>query len=139
MFLIDLVFALLIAFLVTVLLTAVFGWRHPSRQEEEAALPGAFFLFLILFFFIWAGGAWIGPFGPVLWSGAWLPFLVVGVVIGLFLLAVSEPPRPSRQRSAHTPPPGETDPAPPRVILYGVVFWILLLVLLAVVIAAYTA
>jgi hypothetical protein len=139
MFLIDLVFALLIAFLIAVLLTAVFGWRHPSRRQEEATLPGAFFLFLILFFFIWAGGAWIGPFGPVLWSSAWLPFLLVGVVIGLFLLAVSEPPRPPRQRAVQKPAPGETDPVPPRVILYGAVFWILLLVLLAVVIAAYTA
>jgi hypothetical protein len=136
MFLFDLSFALLFAFVFAALLAAVFGWRHPARRDEDTAWGAAIFLFMLLFFVIWAGGVWIGPFGPMLWSGFWLPFLLVGAVISLVVLAVADG-RP-RERRTPGPLPGD-DPAqaPRRAAIYGLAFWLLLLVLLAILVFGY--
>ncbi len=134
MFLVDLAFALLFAFLVAAVLAGLFGWRHPARREEDTAWPGAIFLFFLLFFLIWAGGAWVGPFGPLLWASAWLPFLVVGLVIGLVILAVAEPRRPRRPAPRE---PLDEERATRGAMIYGAFFWILLLVLLLAIVVAY--
>jgi hypothetical protein len=138
MLLADLAFALLFAFLLAAALVGLFGWRHPARREEPAAWPAAVFLFLLLFFLIWAGGAWIGPFGPLVWASAWLPFLVVGLVIGLVLLAVAEPPdRRRRPAAREARDPVDEERMARGVMVYGAFFWILMLLLLVAIIAAY--
>lgn len=139
MLLVDLAFALLFAFVFAALLASVFGWRHPARRDEDTAMGAAIFLFMILFFVIWAGGMWVGPFGPMLWSGFWLPFLVVGAVISLVILAVADHrPRGDRERRLASPPP-EQDPAKVTraAAIYGLAFWLLMLVLLGVVVFGY--
>jgi len=135
MLLVDLAFALFFAFLLAAVLAGALGWRHPARREEDTAWPGAIFLFLILFFLIWAGGAWIGPFGPLLWASAWLPFLIVGVVVGLIVLAVSEPPR--RRRPPVREQPAESEQVARGAVIFGVFFWVLMLLLLVGIVAAY--
>lgn len=54
---------------------------------------------MILFLGIWAGGAWIEPFGPEARGVAWLPFLFVALVLALIVVAVAPPTR-------RTPPSG---------------------------------
>ncbi|MBD3337300.1 MAG: hypothetical protein GF355_17445 [Candidatus Eisenbacteria bacterium] len=126
------IFALIIAVLFSALLVGLFGWRHPARTGAGAALV---FLFLILLLATWAGGAWMGPFGPPLWGGYWLPPLLVGVVI-LLIIAALVPVRPPRTRVAADEPSGEVEgPA----LFFGLFFWLLLLALAVAVVAAYAS
>ncbi len=66
MFMIDFLFAILIA----LLLTAIFagGLR---RHRFGAAL---IFFFVVLLFGTWAGGVWITPIGAPMFGVSWLSF-----------------------------------------------------------------
>jgi hypothetical protein len=77
MFLADAIFALGIAFFLTVVF-AVLGRRARSRR-------GLTLFFLIVFLAGWAGGVWISPVGPS-WLGVyWLSFFIVGLIFALLL------------------------------------------------------
>ncbi|HSQ79189.1 MAG TPA: hypothetical protein VLN41_01210 [Candidatus Bathyarchaeia archaeon] len=77
MFLADAIFALGIAFFLTVVF-AVLGRRARSGR-------GLMLFFTVVFLAGWAGGIWITPIGPS-WLGVyWLSFFVVGLVFALLL------------------------------------------------------
>jgi Ca2+/Na+ antiporter len=85
-----LILELLVALLVSLVLSAVFAlatWKRGKRK-------GLVWLFLLIFFAIWAGGLWMRPFGPTFWGIHWLSFLLVGLVVALILAASQARPKP---------------------------------------------
>jgi len=117
MFLWHLIFAIVVALLISV----IFGLGF----RRTGVWPGIFIFFLIIFLFSWAGGVWLAPFGPTLAEVYWLPFLFVGILIALFL-AAAVPPERSRRRSIEVP---EQEVAEGETML-GVFFWFLIVLLI---------
>lgn len=144
---------MIVAFLVALVLSAVFvaalGWRRPGDEAADEALGGgALFFFLILFLATWAGGAWLAPVGAA-WSASWLPFLVVGFLVALVLAAVV-PTRDERWRWRRPRRDGgavgaaaiaaERDREAAELAAgFGVFFWALLLGLAFAILIAYLA
>ncbi len=122
-------FALIFTLILIALFAAVFDNRGP--WDSVAAF------FIILLLATWAGGAWIYPFGPVLWGEVWLPFLAMAVIVALLLAAAVPPDRP-RRRSPE-PIESEREEAVERAVLgtLGLFFWILAVFLIIVIVAAY--
>lgn len=60
--------------------------RHFQRRGNRA---GFFWYFLIIFMVAWAAGAWLLPFGPTLMGIHWVPFVGAGLAGAavVFLLA----------------------------------------------------
>jgi hypothetical protein len=82
MFIGHLVVSLFFAALAIALLA--FGLRYRGPHPLWA-------LFLLLFLGVWAGGAWLSPIGPPLWSIYWLPFLMLAVLIATLIVAIAPP------------------------------------------------
>ena len=119
MFIIEMTISLAIG----LLLTALFGAGLRMRGPWESL----FVFFCLVSLSAWAGGSWMSPHGPVLWGVSWVPFLVIGSVIALILAAT-----PQRETSDQQEKELERE----EVIL-GNVFWILIGVLGAVIVAHY--
>ena len=134
MFLVE----LLLAFVVALLLSLLFiPLTAPQRARDGSSAVGAIlFFFLILFFASWAGGLWITPLGPPLWGVYWAPVLLVGAFVALLLAAASEPSRQHYLR--HRSEPAEAEAAA-AATAFGLMFWILMIALVAAVIAGYAA
>lgn len=122
----------LFALIFTLVLIALFAAAFDNRGPWDSVL--AFFIVLLLA--TWAGGAWIYPFGPVLWGGVWMPFLVMAVIVAL-LLAAAVPP----DRVRYGPPEqiSEREEAAALAVLgtLGLFFWILVVFLVIAIVAAY--
>ncbi len=121
----DLVMLIGLALILSSALTWGFGWRHPARREGTGMSVA--FLFLILFFAMWAGQGWIVPWVPAGYQAPWLSFLTIGLFISLLVLALAEP-APRRR------PPAEsqeeiTEPGKPAAV-FGFFFWIIIIALL---------
>lgn len=125
----DFFAALAFAVLMLALLVGLLGW---GRRGDAAVGWGAgLFAFLILLFGIWAGGVWIRPAGPLAAGIAWVPLLVVGLII-VFMLAAVLPPPPRR----HAPTgPGTSDTA--VAVGYTIFFWLLMVAFWVALLAAY--
>lgn len=123
----ELLFALFIGIVLSLLLVGVLGRRGPGP------LLGFMFFFLLLFLFTWAGGVWLVPAGPVAWGQfPWLSVLILGLIVALLLAAVTEPHRP-RQLT-----PGEAAAEAEEVaVTFTAFFWILLGALVATIALAY--
>ncbi len=130
MWIVDVGFALGIAVLLALLVRSITG-RH--KEPEEPAWPGLAFLVVILFFVTWAGGIWLQPLGPILWHIYWIPFVAVGIVAALLLIATTPRRRPRTRREALQVREQE------RVLVtaFGVFFWILVSILLIAVAVHY--
>ncbi|MFO8065141.1 MAG: hypothetical protein ACQETQ_09205 [Spirochaetota bacterium] len=70
--------ALILAAVLTTITTVVFK-RH--RHGVEAVV-----FFLVIFLAAWGGGLWMNPVGPSLHGVAWLPFLLVALIVSLVLI-----------------------------------------------------
>ena len=128
MFLLDLLIALVIGFLLVLLFSALFRDRTPW---------GNFWIFLLVVFLVtWAGGIWIAPFGPTIFNVAWLPFLIVGIFITL-LLAATVPARPSRPQKGTIEEAKRTEAAESALTGLTLFFWIALIMTLTAIILAY--
>jgi hypothetical protein len=127
MFLVHLVFALFVA----ILLSAVFAVAFRRRGPWESL----FLLFLVLFLLSWAGGAWLAPIGPTLWGEYWLPFVLVGIIMALFLAALVPPPRESTVELVEE----GKDAAERKVVLtgLGIFFWMLVTALVIAIVVRY--
>ena len=123
---VHLIFALFFA----LILSAIFSLGFSRKGPWESV----FLFFLLLFLLSWAGGAWLAPFGPQLWGGYWLPFLLVGVVIALFLAALAPVPREPRERFQEGDEIIQREAA---LTGLGVFFWILMAVLVAAIVIRY--
>ncbi|MBZ0157332.1 MAG: hypothetical protein K8I29_14120 [Alphaproteobacteria bacterium] len=125
MLLMDLLFAFLIAMIVTVLFSMLF-----RRISTWASLLSFFF---IVFLTTWAGGVWITPAGPSLWGVYWLPFVVVALVTA-FILAAAAPicPPDTREMAARSVAKQSN-----TAEIFGLFFWILLVALGITIIVRY--
>lgn len=130
------VLELLVAFLVSAVLSAIFAlatWKRGKRK-------GLIWLFLIIFFATWAGGLWMRPFGPTLWGIHWLSFLHVGVVVALILAASHSGPRPrSRNETIEMLEKMRQRREVEQVawITLTIFFWVLMLALLSAILFRY--
>jgi len=88
----------------------------------------------------WAGGIWIGPFGPSFKGVYWLPFLLVAVLVG-FLLTALAPRRAPRGRIETLEMLEEIEQERKleklTYISFGLFFWIALFALITVIIVRY--
>ena len=101
---------LFIHLFISVFLAMIFVWLlvsvgsyRPQRYEDNVLAAFAFTFFL-LFAFIWAGGVWLAPFGPVVGDLYWAPFLVSGILITLLIaLLMPRYPGSSERQNAEIP------------------------------------
>ena len=130
MFFLDLLTALVIGFSLVLLFSFLFRDRMPW---------GSFWVFLLIVVLVtWAGGIWIGPFGPTVFDVAWLPFLIVGIFITLLLAAtVPARPRPPTPRTETIEEAHRTEPAASALAGLTLFFWLALILTIAVIILAY--
>ena len=128
MFFVELLFALFTALILSVIFAV--GFRKTGPWEN------IFIFFVLIFLISWAGGVWLTPMGPSLWSGYWLPFLLAGVIAALLLAAV---PLGRRRESTvelvDVKREEKEEKAARRVM--GAFFWILILALVAILIFRY--
>lgn len=127
MFIADLIIALVIAVLMTLFFAVLLRRRGPW-----GSIP---LFFLVVLLGAWAAGKWIGPVGPPLIGVYWLPFVVFGLIVALFLsAAMAIPSAPERRKD----PGGRSAAGEGGAVrpLDGF-FWLLLVVLVFVVVAAY--
>jgi hypothetical protein len=78
-------------------------YKRLSRREPWASFV---FLFTVLLLATWAGGLWLGRFGPTIWNVCWLPFGLTGLFLA-FLLATTVRRWPSRHRARSKNPAGD--------------------------------
>jgi hypothetical protein len=122
--------AFLYTVLLSVLLLSLLGWRHPSMSRHYAA-PLAL-LVVILFLAGWAGQLWLSALTKSTDLAGAVPFLIASGILALMILgavpALRRPPAP-------TAPVQKQDavPTPSGIVVSGVVFWVLLVVLVALV------
>jgi hypothetical protein len=128
MFFVEVLFAVAFALAIAFSFVMVVGRARPSRSGT--ALPFVW-LFVILLFTMWAGGAWIGPAGPLIFGVAWMPFLVVGLIVALIIAAATESVQ-RRDGTATT----ERDTSP-RLAAFSIITLVLLAALVIAVAAAY--
>lgn len=129
MFIFDIIFAVLVglffAFIVYALLDVDRG--------VAVWLP----LFLLFFLIPWGTALWLPAFGPPVFSGYWLPPLVVAAVLFLILAAFI----PVRRRPPRTRAEAAAELEEQRAASWGlsVFFWLLIAVAIASIIVAYVA
>ncbi|MFW6022065.1 MAG: hypothetical protein ACOCQW_00905 [Halanaerobiaceae bacterium] len=109
MILADLIFAILIALLLTWALGL--GMRKNNRI-------GSIIIFIILMLFIWAGGVWIAPVGPLIWGVPWVSFLLIGIFFALLIAALTPEHRYRKRRQKRD--------TTETFIIIDAFFWILL-------------
>jgi osmotically-inducible protein OsmY len=126
----EFVFALIAAAMLSLLLVG------GLKRSGPGPLQGVLFFFLLIFFAAWAGGVWLRAFGPELWGASWLTIAVVGVAVMLILAAATPP-----VQEHVAPGPGEAEEheeEPEAVeVAFGALFWLLILLLAAAIIARY--
>ena len=125
-----------VALLIALLVSVLFGFA----LRRKIPRTGFFWFFLILFLATWAGGMWIGPFGPSFRGIFWLPFVLVAVLVGLFLAAIA-PRRPPSSRIETLEMLEELEEKRKleklTYISFGVFFWVALFALITVIIVRY--
>jgi hypothetical protein len=132
---VHLLFSIVIALVFGLVVAGLMGWRRRRDEAVRGASQGVLFAIIVVFLGAWVGGVWLAPFGPTLWGVAWLPFVLSGLFVALFMLAVTSPIRnidPGRSIRE-----GDLAAVPARVVVFSHFFWILLIALLAAAVAAY--
>jgi hypothetical protein len=122
----DLLFALVIGLLFTVIFAIGFGRRGPW-----SSIP---VFFLLVFLAAWVGGAWAAPIGPPLWGGYWLPFAFMGFLIALLLVAAAPATRSSVEIKD---PAAEQREERQAEIAFEIFFWILLITMIIGIVSRY--
>ncbi len=119
----------LVAMLIALLLTAVFGGLLGGHRRGGALI----FFFVVLLFGTWAGGLWLTPIGGPLWGGAsWISFIFVGLFFALILTAALPP-----QRKRNKPDTGASETEPASLVVFGIFFWILIVALGVAIVGRY--
>jgi hypothetical protein len=118
---IELIFAILVALVLTVIFSAGF------RRHRGPSLI-AFLVLLILL--IWAAGVWIAPIGDPFFGIYWITYLIAGIVFALLLVALIPPSRPNEKRRH-----GETTSE--EYYVFGAFFWLLIVALTLIILAGY--
>lgn len=128
MTLMSIIISALLALVFSVLLFYGFRRRIPDITN------GLLFLFIIIFMFTWAVGAWLTPVGPSAWGVSWLGYLLIAVLVMLLLAAILPPAEPG---SPTIPEPGSEEEREVKeetklmTRTFGIFFWILVIALFA--------
>src|SRR5262245_3189180 len=87
-------------------------------------------VFVLLALGIWAGGLWVAPTGPVHFGINWLPYLLIAILLGVLVAALSHRgvPQSHREEMAFE---REVD------VGLGLFFWVLVVALACVIAAGY--
>lgn len=123
MFFTDLLFALLVAIVITLI--------FPLGFRRRGAWPGLFLFFIIIFLAAWAGGRWLAPIGPASFGVFWLSFLVVGLFVALVIAAATTPGRESTVEFV------EESEERKKSIAFDAFITVLLIALLVVIVVSY--
>ena len=130
--------ALLLAILFTIVLIPLGG--HRTRRDEYGAGLAFLFFFLIFLPFIWAGGLWMAPFGPMMQGVAWMPFFLVGLFVMLLMLAtLPTKGGPDREREPLSETEHTFDRDEKAFKLFGLTYIVLLLGLVVLIIGSYAS
>ena len=121
----SIVVALLVALLFTLPIVWLLGWRRPGASLEESAALSGLFLFALVFLVTWALGAWMEPWGPTYAGVPWLLALIVAAFVALIVLVASPV-------TSYSPAGGNTARATRAAEGIGLIFWVLIVLLLAV-------
>lgn len=78
-----------------------------------------------------AAGLWIAPVGPVMWGLAWVPTLMVIIIVALLIGAAS--PR-KQERAVTNSESSEPAPHDRKAATLGALFWIFLIFMLSVIV-----
>ena len=124
---VDILIALGTAFALTVFFSLMFRRRGPW-----ASFP---IFFVVLFLVTWAGGAWVTPIGPTIGGAYWLPFLIVGLIFAILLIAASPPLPASEEQSLGLSMTEEQKIG--AAVAVETFFWILVIGLITVIILRY--
>ena len=88
MFWTELLLALAIAIILTLILVPMLGWRTSAGRRFSGAVLS---IFGVIFLASWAAGVWVTPVGPMMTGVAVLPFLIMGVITALLVLTLAPP------------------------------------------------
>ena len=126
MFLGELLFALCMATLFTLIFTL--GFKKPGPWSAWWAF------LLVIFLAAWAGGLWISPAGPAFAGIYWLPIMLVAFIFAILLAAVP-PPRSHRPKVKAGSQVEKKESAAEKV--FNIFFWVLLVSLVMAIILGY--
>jgi hypothetical protein len=112
------------ALILTLLLTFILS-LFSKRPFRSFAL-----FFLLLFLVSWSGQLWITPIGPVLWGIAWVPLIMISIFFSLLIFALIPTAAPPKKQD-------NTEVEDSPLIVFGVFFWIVLILLMISIIAGY--
>jgi len=124
------------SFFVALVLSLAFALLT-HRSVTRAAF---FWFFLLVLFTSWAGGIWIGPFGPSLAGVNWLPFLLFGLIAaGMFVFFVPRRPPKGRHETLEIleEMKDKRDLEKAAYISFGIFFWVLMFTLIAAIVVRY--
>jgi Ca2+/Na+ antiporter len=111
-----------------------------TRSSVRRTGFGWLFLFVLLA--TWAGGVWLRPFGPALADIRWLQFLIVGLLVVL-LIALFAPFKAPRGRHETLDQlqaiARQKELQQVTYITLGIVFWVVLVILIAAIVIRYIA
>jgi MFS family permease len=122
MIFVEMLFALAIALLFTVVFTAL-SRRARSRRRLIV-------FFSIIFFAAWAGGVWIAPVGPTLLGVYWLSFFIAGLIFALVMEAISALSSPVQSRDIQKKEENIE-------IEMGMFFWVLFFAFVVLIVVGY--
>lgn len=121
---------LVVAVMVALLIGCVF-----AALGRPGPWPGLVWFFLLLVTFTWAGGVWLGPYGPPLWGIYWAPF-VTFALLGALLVAATSPPRRRPTPEPDLSPEGHAAGAAAAIAI-DAFFWLVLIALLVAILLHY--
>jgi hypothetical protein len=128
----DALFALFLSLVLILVLGVGLRMRGPWST------PWA--LFLVLFLFTWAAGAWASPVGPTVYDVYWLPFALFGLFLLLFVAATAKPlaePEPAERPEEESEVAAEARAAEHAAAGITVFFWLMLGLLVVAIVARY--
>ncbi|MBD3427086.1 MAG: hypothetical protein GF409_07660 [Candidatus Omnitrophica bacterium] len=125
MFLLDVLFALLIAIAVTAVFVVLLRKRGPW--------PSVWMFFAVIFLVSWAGSLWIVATGPVFYGIPWLTILIIGLITAVLLASVA-PPQPPRTKAEVAEKAKQVEATEE---VFNFFFWILVILLVFVIVLGY--
>ncbi len=130
MLIFEILFALMLALVLSLSITAALGRRRPGDTLFSTNMV---FLFVLIFLVAWAGGIWLKPLGPQYFGIYLLPFFVVAILVSLLVMALAPRGRPRTRKEAIEQNIRETEAEK----AFSIFFWILVLALLSAIILFY--
>lgn len=129
-------------FLVSLAVTLLVCALYVLATRSSVRRTGFGWLFLFVLLATWAGGVWLRPFGPALADIRWLQFLIVGLLVVLLiaLLAPFKAPRGRHETLDQLQAIARRKELQQvAYITLGIVFWVVLVILLAAIVIRYIA